>query len=114
MQGLQLSGGEGCLEENSSMVVNVRLFGILRLLANQRLVAFELDSGATLRDVIAELGSRFGREFVGRIFRVPGELHSYCQLFVNNAQVNDLDMQLKTNGAPAEVGIILLMASEGG
>jgi len=96
------------------MIVNVRLFGILGILANQRLVAFEMESGAILGDVITELGKRLGKEFVNRIFRVPGELHSYCQVFVNNAQVNDLDMELKSNGAPAEVGIILLMASEGG
>ena len=83
------------------MIVNVRLFGILRILANQRLVAFELESGATLGDVISELCRRLGKEFVSRIFRVPGEMHSYCQVFVNNAQVNDLDVQLKTNGAPA-------------
>ena len=96
------------------MVVNVRLFGILAILAGERMVAFELESGATVGDVIAELGNRFGREFVDRIFRIPGEMHSYCQVFVNDAQVNDLDMELKTNGSPAEVGIILLMASEGG
>ena len=96
------------------MVVNVRLFGMLRILANQRLVAFELDSCATLGDVLAELGRRFGGEFVNRIFRVPGEMHSYCQVFVNETQVSDINLELKTNGAPAEVGIILLMASEGG
>jgi molybdopterin converting factor small subunit len=96
------------------MIVNVRLFGMLGILANQRLVAFELESSATLGDVLAELEKRFGREFVDRIFRVPGEMHSYCQVFVNNAQVNGLETELKTNGAPAEVGIILLMASEGG
>jgi len=96
------------------MVVNVRLFGILAILAGERMVAFEMESGATLGDVITGLGKRFGREFVDRIFRIPGEMHSYCQVFVNDAQVNDLDVELKCNGSPAEVGIILLMASEGG
>ena len=96
------------------MVVNVRLFGILAILAGERMVAFEMESGATVGDVLAELEKRFGREFVDRIFRVPGEMHSYCQVFVNDAQVNGLETKLKSNGSPAEVGIILLMASEGG
>lgn len=96
------------------MIVNVRLFGMLGILANQRLVAFELESGATVGDVLAELEKRFGREFIDRLFRIPGEMHSYCQVFVNDAQVNGLETKLKSNGSPAEVGIILLMASEGG
>ncbi len=96
------------------MIVNVRLFGILAILARERMVAFEMESGAILGDVITELGKRFGKEFVDRIFRVPGEMHSYCQVFVNDAQVNGLETKLKSNGSPAEVGIILLMASEGG
>lgn len=102
------------LGRNEGMIVNVRLFGILAILAGERMVAFEMESGATLGDVITGLGKRFGREFVDRIFRIPGEMHSYCQVFVNDAQVNDLDVELKCNGSPAEVGIILLMASEGG
>ena len=96
------------------MIVNVRLFGILAILARERMVAFEMESGAILGDVITELGKRFGKEFVDRIFRVPGEMHSYCQVFVNDAQVNGLETKLKSNGSPAEVGIIHLMASEGG
>lgn len=96
------------------MLVKVRLFGILSLLANERLVALDMAEGATLGDVLTELGRRFGREFTDRILRVPGEMHSYCQVFVNNAQVDDLDTELKVSGSAAEVGMILLMASDGG
>lgn len=96
------------------MVVNVRLFGMLGILANERLVALHMAERATLGDVLTELGKRFGREFMERIFRVPGEMHSYCQVFVNNSPVDDLDKELETNGSVAEVGMILLMASEGG
>ena len=96
------------------VLVKVRLFGILSLLANERLVALDMAEGATLGDVLTKLGGRFGREFTDRILRVLGEMHSYCQVFVNNTQVSDLDMELKANGSAAEVGMILLMASDGG
>jgi len=96
------------------MIVNVRLFGILGKLANKRLVALLMPESATLGDVLAELGKRFGQEFVDRVLRAPRELHAYCQVFVNDNQVDDLETRLKANGSAAEVGIILLMASEGG
>jgi molybdopterin converting factor small subunit len=96
------------------MRVNVRLFGILAILAKERSVALQLDEPATLGDVLAELAQRFGREFADHIFRVEGEMHSYCGVFVNNAQVRDLKQELPAGGAAAEVGMILLMASEGG
>ncbi len=70
--------------------------------------------GATLGDVLVELGGRFGREFTDRLLRVPGEMHSYCQVFVNNTQVSDLGMELRADGSAAEVDMILLMASDGG
>lgn len=96
------------------MVVNVRLFGMLGILFKERSVALHMAERATLGDVLTELGKRFGREFMERIFRVPGEMHSYCQVFVNNNEVDDLNKELETNGSVTEVGMILLMASEGG
>jgi len=96
------------------MRVNVRLFGILAILAKERAVALEMAEGATLGNVLAELAERFGPEFADHIFRIPGEMHSYCGVFVNNAQVNDLNKELRANGSAPEVGMILLMASEGG
>ncbi len=96
------------------MLVNVRLFGILAILAKERSVALQMAEGATLGDVLTELGKRFGKGFADHIFRVPGEMHSYCGVFLNNAQVDDLNEELRANGSAAEVGMILLMASEGG
>ena len=96
------------------MVVNVRLYGMLSILAKERFVALHMPDRATLADVLAELGSRFGQEFLDQILRVPGEMHSYCQVFVNETQVDDLNEELEANGSAAEVGMILLMASEGG
>ncbi len=96
------------------MVVNVQLFGILGILAKERRVALNLPAGSTLGDVVAELGRRFGRRFLENIVRVPGELHSYCEIFVNNQRVDQFGAVLEAAGSAIEVGIILLMASEGG
>ena len=102
------------VDRDNTVLVKVRLFGILGLLASEHLVALDMAEGATLGDVLAELGGRFGREFTDRLLRVPGEMHSYCQVFVNDTKVSDLDMELKANGSAAEVEMILLMASDGG
>ena len=96
------------------MVVNVRLFGMLGILAKERSVALHMAERVTLGDVLAELGKRFGQGFTDQILRVPGEMHSYCQVFVNDTPVDNLEKELETNGSAAEVGMILLMASEGG
>ncbi len=102
------------MERDKTVLVSVRLFGILGILGNERLVTLPMAEGATLGDVLVELGKRFGREFMERIFRVPGEMHSYCRVFVNNDQVDDLNKELVVNGSAAEVGMILLLASDGG
>jgi molybdopterin converting factor small subunit len=94
--------------------VTVRLFGILALLTRERLVELTLSKGCTAGDVLSELGNRFGAEFLARILRVPGELRTYCALFVNGKQVDDLNTEIAADHAPAEVGVILFMASEGG
>lgn len=94
--------------------VTVRLFGLLAVLTHERSVQMYLPRGSTVDDVVNELGKRFGRDFVERILRVPGELHSYCALFVNGEQVEDLKTEIRPAGATAEIGVILFMASEGG
>jgi hypothetical protein len=94
--------------------VTVRLFGILAVLTHERIIRFLLPKRATVGDVIGELGKRFGRNFLDRVLRVPGEMHSYCSLFVNGEQVDDLSFEIAPDGTAAEIGVILFMASEGG
>jgi molybdopterin converting factor small subunit len=94
--------------------VTVRLFGILAVLTHERLVELTLPEGSTVGDVLSELGKRFGADFLARILRMPEELHSYCSLFVNGKQLDDLNTEVPADGAAAEVSVILFMASEGG
>lgn len=94
--------------------VIVRLFGILAVLTHERVIQFNLPKGSTVGHIVEELGKRFGADFLSRILRVPGELQSYCSLFVNGEPADDLKAQIGADGAPAEVVVILFMASEGG
>lgn len=94
--------------------VTVRLFGILAVLTHERVIQFNLPKGSTVGQVISELGKRFGGDFLDRVLRVPGELHSYCSLFVNGEQADDLNTEIGADGTAAEIGVILFMASEGG
>jgi molybdopterin converting factor small subunit len=94
--------------------VTVRLFGILALLTHERLVELTLAKSSTAGDVLRELGKRFGADFLARILRVPGELSTYCALFVNGEQVDDLNTKIAADRAAAEIAVILFMASEGG
>ncbi len=96
------------------VTVNVRLFGMLAALTRERLVTLRLPKGSKVEDVVTELGRRFGTGFLDRILRSPGELHSFCQLFVDGEQVDDLAKEIGTSREVAEIGMILLMASEGG
>lgn len=98
----------------TGMPVTVRLFGILAVLTHERLVELTVPNRSTVGDVLSELEKRFGADFLARILRVPGELRSYCALFVNGEQVDDLNTEVAADGAPAEIGVILFMASEGG
>jgi hypothetical protein len=41
-------------------------------------------------------------------------LYSYCSLFLNGEQVDDLSLKIAPDGAATEIGVILFMASEGG
>ena len=100
--------------KRTSVPVTVRLFGILAALAHERVVVVHLFAGCSVGDVLGELGKRFGRDFFERIVRRPGELQSCCALFVNNEQVNDLNIEINNSGATTEIGVILFMASEGG
>jgi len=92
--------------------VAVRLLGILVLLTRERSVELTLPKGATAGDVLSELGKRFGGDFLARILRVPGELRSYCALFINGEQVADLNTGVAADRATAEVAVTLFMGSE--
>ena len=106
----ELSPGDG---GRLRMPVTVRLFGILKLLMRERLVELNLPEGATVGDVLRELGKRFGGDCLARIWRAPAQRGSGCALFVNGEPVDDIDTEVAASGATAEVAVTLFMAAEG-
>ncbi|MBI2370300.1 MAG: MoaD/ThiS family protein [Deltaproteobacteria bacterium] len=101
-------------DRDEMLAVAVRLFGMLGALAGEWQVALRLPKGATVADVIARLGDRFGPSFLDRVLRVPGELHTYARVFVNDEQVDDLSTVIEVQEPSTEVSLLLLPASQGG
>ncbi len=101
----------GPIDPNHPVEVRVRLFGMLvgREVANPLILQFE--SGCALRDVIAELGRRLGREFLRHVVSDSGESFNTCRLFLDGEPVQDMATPIP---AAASVEIILFREIEGG
>ena len=94
--------------------VTVRLFGMLNAMTGVRHLELDLPESASLRDALDALEQRFGSQFTERILRTPTALHTYMRIFVNDAEVTDLEAELVTNATAPEVSMFLLPAAEGG
>ncbi len=99
--------------ERTSVAVRVWFFGLVATMTGERDVGLELPSGATVRDVLAALGRRYGETFLGNLMRTKNEKASCCRVSLNGRVVKDLDAPVAAEGA-ATVEIILLSAPEGG
>jgi hypothetical protein len=98
-----------------SVVVNVELYGVIRDLVREKNVEVTLPAGGdgTYRDVLGELGARFGPAFRERILDASGQLLSFVKLYVGGRRVDDLDQALSTRDGPV-VRIIVFAAAGGG
>jgi hypothetical protein len=98
-----------------SVVVNVELYGVIRDLVRESNleVTLPVGEGGTYRDVLGELGARFGPEFRERIFDTNGQLLSFVKLYVSGRPVDDLDQALLARDGPV-VRIIVFAAAGGG
>jgi len=99
---------------SGSISVHVRLFGALASLSAERSASVQFSSGATLADVLAALGKRFGEPFLAAVLDPTGAKHRHCRLFVDGYVVEDLQRALAATDQPTEIEIILLIAPEGG
>jgi hypothetical protein len=99
---------------NRPVCVQVWLFGSLHDRVAQNPVTVEFRAPFSVRDVVAELGNRFGREFLERLTDSGGDLLRICRVFVNGQAIDDTAAPLHTASAQAEIELILLTAAEGG
>ena len=94
--------------------VRIRLFGALASLSAEQTIQFELDAGATLADMLAVAGERFGESFLAHVLDETGAKRRHCRMFAGGYPVDDLQTQLSATIDPSNIDIILLIAPEGG
>lgn len=94
-------------------VVSVKFLGFLKRLTGQREATIEVAASATVGELLASLGTTYGPEFAGAVFRAPGEVHTHLRVFLNEeeAQVTD---RIVTGGEPAQVAVLVVPGFEGG
>jgi len=102
------------LDNDAPVDVEVCLYGLLGVSQGERFFSLQLRAGASLQDVIAELGRCLDPEVFRGIVSEGGEIHRYCRVFVDGAQAESLVTPIRRGASPASVEIILLIAAEGG
>lgn len=90
------------------------LFGSLADSVPERPLRLQFRNPFSIGDVIAELGRRYGAEFLSRVTAPDGGMLRHCRVFVNGEPVEDTVAPVCANNSVAHIEIILLTAAEGG
>lgn len=98
----------------ATCTVAVKFLGFLEKLTGHREITLQVGERSTVLDLLQELNERFGPRFYASVFRVPGELHTYVRIFVNEEEVSSLDLPLPFQDGPTQVAVFLLPAMTGG
>jgi hypothetical protein len=94
--------------------VQVWLFGRLAGPEVANPLTFRFERGCTLRDVLDELGRRFGPEFMRTLRSDSGEALNICRVFLDGDAVKDMATPVAAGLSAATVEIILFREIEGG
>ncbi len=98
----------------SPVVVKVWPYGTLASVLAERPLELQLPEGFSVRDVLAELGRRYGSEFSDLVIGGDGRKFRHCRVFVDGLPADDVETPVHVGSSPALVEIILLTAIEGG
>ncbi|MCR4332555.1 MAG: MoaD/ThiS family protein [Sulfuricaulis sp.] len=101
-------------EVASPVAVKVWPYGTLASVFPERPLELQLPEGFSVRDVLTELGRRYGDEFSDRVFGADGRKFRHCRVFVDGLPADDVEVPVHAGPSPALVEIILLTAIEGG
>jgi len=94
--------------------VQVWLFGRLAGPEVTNPLMLQLAAGCALREVIGELGRRFGPDVLRTLVSESGESFNTCRVFVNGEAARDMATPICAGPAAATVEIILFREIEGG
>lgn len=98
----------------TSVMVPVRLLGLLERVAGRRDARAEIEEGATVLDLLTRLAAELGPEFAEAVFRAPGEVHTHLRVFVNEEDAEVTDRIAAHGEALASVAVLVLPVFEGG
>lgn len=93
--------------------VTVKLLGLLGRLAGQRETLIAMGEGATVLDLLAALGRRYGPEFTAALFRAPGEVRTHLRVFLDDDEAEPTDPVVRDGHAPT-AALLVLPIFEGG
>jgi hypothetical protein len=94
--------------------VQVFLFGTLAKATADRPITLALHHPFRIADVMAELGRRYGGEFLSLIAAPNGVKLNHCRVYVNGEPATDPARPIQCGRSSAQIEIILLTAVEGG
>ena len=94
--------------------VQVLLFGALANAIADRPITLALHHPFRIADVMAELGRRYGGEFLSLTAAPNGANLNHCRVYVNGEAANDPAKPVQFERSSAQIEIILLTAVEGG
>ena len=105
------------LEEKSKVITaKVSFYGVIKDIVNEPQIEIQIQDEFTLRQLLDNLGEKFGKNFQEGILDKHCGVKSYVRFFVNREPVDnfDLDKKLKISGNIAETAILVLPTQEGG
>ena len=97
-----------------SRIVSVKFLGFLQRLAGGREASVEVEASATVADLLASLGATYGPEFVGAVFRAPGEAHTHLRVFLNEEEASMTDCVTRGDAPAARMDLLVLPMVAGG
>lgn len=98
----------------ASIEVQVWLFGRLVGPEVANPVGIQCAAGATVRDVIDELGRRLGPEFLSMVLNESGESLETCRVFLDGEAAGGMAAPIPCGSDATRVEIILFREIEGG
>ena len=114
----RVSDAAGAAPEGASggapVEVQVWLFGGLAGPGMTNPLVLQFAGGCVLRDVVDELGRRFGPEFLRTLVSESGESFNTCRVFLDGEAAKDMATPISGGPAAATVEIILFREIEGG
>lgn len=99
------------------MIVRVKYYGVIKDIIKEPTAEFDLPDGASVADLLALMGQRYGPEFIQRVMDERIGVRTYVRLFLNDEEVEGKAIgttPLSAPGGSAEATLYVMPSSTGG